>query len=122
MIQNLLLIFLGGGIGSLLRYGVSYTVRQFPESTFPVATLCSNILSCTIMGIALGFFAGKINDNTLRLFIIAGICGGFSTFSTFSMETLELMRKGNYVFAFANVALSLTLCLIVLAALTKKYA
>lgn len=120
MFQNILLVFLGGGIGSLARYGVSSGVKLFPAGSFPVATLVANILSCVVMGITLSLISGKLNEQPLRLFIIAGICGGFSTFSTFSLETLELIRKGNLGFAAANIVVSMVLCMVVLSALIKK--
>lgn len=117
---NLLWIFIGGGVGCLTRYGVSKIVLTFPEQQFPVATLISNVLSVTVMGIALGMFSMKLQSETLRALIITGFCGGFSTFSTFSLETLELLRKGNYFFAAGNILLSVVLCTIVLAVLIRK--
>ena len=121
MFQTAILIFIGGGLGSLARFGVSMGVKQFSDGTIPIATLISNVLSCIIMGIALGLFASKIQDNNnLRMFIVVGICGGFSTFSTFSMETLDIFRRGQFLLGAANIAVSIVLCLIVLAALIKK--
>lgn len=117
---NLLLIFIGGGIGCLSRYGVSKLILASPEQQFPIATLVSNAVSVVVMGIALGMFAGKLQNEAWRAFIIIGFCGGFSTFSTFSLETLELIRKGNYLFAAGNIVLSISLCMIILAVLTKK--
>lgn len=90
------------------------------EQQFPMATLISNVISVVVMGIALGMFASKMQSEAWRAFIIIGFCGGFSTFSTFSFETLELFRRGNYLFAAGNILLSLTLCMIILAVLTKK--
>ncbi len=117
---NLLLIFIGGGLGCLSRYGVSKVILSTPEQQFPLATLTANVISVVVMGLALGLFAEKLQGEAWRAFIIIGFCGGFSTFSTFSMETLELFRKGNYLFAAGNILLSVTLCMIVLAVLTKK--
>ena len=117
---NAALIFIGGGLGCLVRYGVSKMVGHTPEQQFPWATLTSNVVSVVVMGIALGFFANKMQNESLRAFVLIGFCGGFSTFSTFSFETLELIRRGNYLFAAGNIALSITLCLIVLAVLTRK--
>lgn len=117
---NLLLIFVGGGLGCLSRYGISKLVLSSPGHYFPWATLVSNVISVVVMGVALGMFAARLQSESLRAFIIIGFCGGFSTFSTFSFETLELIRKGNYVFAAGNILLSISLCLLVLAVLTRK--
>jgi CrcB protein len=117
---NLIYIFVGGGFGCLARYAVSKFLLTTGEASFPWATLVSNVLSVIVMGVALGLFSAKLQSESLRLLIITGFCGGFSTFSTFSLETLELFRRGNYMFAAGNVALSLVLCLIVLAVLIRK--
>lgn len=119
---NLILIFIGGGLGCLSRYGVSKIILSAPENQFPWATLISNAISVVVMGFALGMFAGKLQNESLRVFIIVGFCGGFSTFSTFSFETLELLRKGNYLFAAGNIMLSIALCITILAVLIRKSA
>lgn len=119
---NLLLIFVGGGLGCLTRYGVSRMILSTPENQFPWATLVSNALSVVVMGFALGMFASKLQNESIRAFVIIGFCGGFSTFSTFSFETLELFRKGNYLFAAGNIVLSIALCITILAVLIRKSA
>jgi CrcB protein len=122
MLQSLLLVFLGGGIGSLLRFGVSAAVRTATsETVFPYATLLSNLLSCLIMGLTISIFADRlIAQPSLRLFVLVGICGGFSTFSTFSFETLDLFRSGHAYIAIANILLSVSLCILLLFLLVKK--
>ena len=120
MFQTAILIFIGGGLGSLARFGVSMGVKQFSDGTIPIATLISNVLACAVMGIALGIFSSKLQDQNLKMFIVVGFCGGFSTFSTFSMETLDIFRRGQFMLGAANVVVSIALCLIVLAALVKK--
>jgi CrcB protein len=121
MFQTALLIFLGGGLGSLARFGVTMSVKQFSDSALPVATLISNVLSCLIIGIALSVFSQKLlQEPNLRMFIVVGFCGGFSTFSTFSLETLEIFRRGQLLLGTANILVSVTLCIMVLAFLIKK--
>ena len=114
------LVFLGGGAGSIARYGVSELVKANFRSSFPLATLLSNLISCTVLALALGYFSDKLTENpALRVLLIAGFCGGFSTFSTFSYETVELMRSGHLLFAAVNVALSITACMAIIYFLTK---
>lgn len=105
---TVLAIFLGGGLGSISRYGVS----KLYTGTFPVSTLLANVLSCVLLGLAVYTFASKIEGSSfLKPFIIIGFCGGFSTFSTFSFETFELLRNGHLLYAVLNILVSITFCL-----------
>ncbi len=108
--MNYVLVFVGGGLGSLTRYAVNLL---WPGSltTFPFATLVSNSASCFILGLLLSYmFAKEQSNSSLILFLATGFCGGFSTFSTFTYETFQLLNSGNYKIAFANVLLSLIVC------------
>lgn len=109
--MNFLLVFAGGGLGSLCRYGISRMMRDW-ELTFPMATFITNVISCLLIGILVGYFLKNGMEQNLRLLFITGFCGGFSTFSTFSYETFELLQNGNYPIAIAYILLSLLVCLL----------
>ncbi|HEY4798820.1 MAG TPA: fluoride efflux transporter CrcB [Bacteroidia bacterium] len=111
MLSKLMLVFVGGGAGSLLRFGISLAMANVSRTVFPLATLLSNFLSCLVLGLVVFFLGEKFNTEvSLRLLLITGFCGGFSTFSAFSYETLELFRSGNVGYAFANIAVSIVVC------------
>jgi len=118
--NNILLVFLGGGLGSIARYGISEIVKNNFKSNFPIATLLSNVISCAILALVIGIFAQKIGNNAaLKTLIVIGFCGGFSTFSSFSYETVELMRSGNLMIAVANILISVTVCVALIYFLVK---
>lgn len=106
-----LLVFVGGGLGSICRYGIAQLLSAY-QLTFPLATLLANILSCFILGLMMGLSMKNAVGPEARVMIMAGFCGGFSTFSTFSSETFQLLQSGNYTYAFTNVLGSLLICLL----------
>lgn len=119
--NNLVLVFVGGGLGSLARFAISAMVQVYFKSVFPIATLCSNVISCLILALTVAFFSEKlITEPGLRMLILIGFCGGFSTFSTFSFETVELIRSGNLMLAIANIFISITVCVGLIYFLTKQ--
>jgi fluoride exporter len=93
---DLLLVMLGGALGSLARYGVGLGVAQIFGSTFPLGTLIINISGSFLLGILVSLSGPMAISSGTRLFLATGLCGGFTTFSTFSVETLNLMEKGSY--------------------------
>ncbi len=108
--KNIFLIFVGGGSGSLVRYFLGRFVQTNLPTTFPVGTLVINIAASFILGIFVGSTL-KL-DEPLRALIAIGFCGGFSTFSTFSNDTLQLMISGRALEAFGNIFLNVILCLL----------
>ena len=97
MTQTLCMIFLGGGIGSLLRYGVQLSLHKFiTPFLFPWATLSVNIVGSFCIGLFYAWSARfNLSDET-RLLLTTGLCGGFTTFSTFSHEGMTMLRQGYY--------------------------
>ncbi len=110
--NQIFLIFLGGGLGSLIRY---FLGQQFPNSSFqnlPFATLFTNILASLILGLFIGAEISQKFSTNYRLFIAIGFCGGFSTFSTFSADTLQLLQSDRFFEAFFNIILNVLLCIL----------
>ena len=107
-----LLIALGGAAGSLLRYLIGGVVQRTSASGFPVGTMFVNVSGCFLIGILVRQFLNMQTSPELRALLIVGFCGGFTTFSTFSAETLALIDGGEYGRAAWYVILSVSLCLI----------
>lgn len=119
--NNLILIFIGGGLGSISRYGISVAVKNMFKDYYPLATFLSNFLSCLILALFIVVFYEKASVPTaLKFFIITGFCGGFSTFSAFSFETSELIRQGNYSVALINILVNVILCMAVVFYISKN--
>ena len=116
---NLIAVFLGGGIGSILRFGISNLIQNASTSSLPWATLISNGLSTLILGWLI-FKLGLDQNSWQFYFLVVGFCGGFSTFSTFSNETFMLIRNNQTPWALLNIAISLSLCLSALFLVSKQ--
>jgi len=112
---NALWIFIGGGLGSLARWGVSDLIANRFGQTFPWGTIIVNISGSFIIGLfatVTGPDGRWIASTTFRQFFMLGICGGYTTFSSFSLQTLTLAEEGQWLQAAANVVVSVSLCLI----------
>jgi CrcB protein len=108
---RVLAIAAGGAIGALLRYWTSTAVHSRLGTTFPYGTLAVNILGSLLMGFLYIWLIDRITAGpVLRAFLLVGVLGAFTTFSTFSMETLNLMEAGHPGKALANVLVSVIVC------------
>lgn len=98
-------VFLGGGLGSLARFGVGkLTVNTM--TNFPLGTFISNSAACLILAIIVYMLPLKSENAWLHPFLVIGFCGGFSTFSTFSHDNLKLLEQGNIGVAITNILVS----------------
>jgi len=110
MLKNILLIGLGGFIGSIARYMVSRLNNHIEWLSIPVGTLAVNIIGSFLIGFLIGISEkGPILTVELRMFLMVGLCGGFTTFSSFSGENLMLMRNGQFLPIFLYTGLSILL-------------
>jgi fluoride exporter len=109
--RQLLLVFLGGGLGSVTRFVLGKWISTLHQHYFPWGTLAANVGAC----LAVGFFIGLADHKQIispasRIFWVVGFCGGFSTFSTFSVETINLIQQGFTIASFSYLLASVALC------------
>ena len=120
LLMQLIYIFIGGGIGSVTRFAFSLFFLR-TQISLPVATLLANVLSCVIFALTWIYFGEKeIFSSIVKPILLIGFCGGLSTFSTFSFETFELLKRGEYVFAGVNILLNMILCLTIFTLFARK--
>ena len=99
MTYSILLVGLGGAIGSILRYLCQRGINEFYHHNFPIATFLINITGCLLIGMLYaGAEKGNIFSPQIRLFLVTGFCGGFTTFSTFAFENVSLLRTGDNLY------------------------
>lgn len=96
----------GGAIGTLARYGVSGFAHKVTESIFPWGTFSVNILGSFLIGLLWGIFESRNLSNDTRTFVFIGILGGFTTFSSFALETMNLFKAGDTKMALLNIFLN----------------
>lgn len=118
MLENLSLVFVGGGVGAVCRYLVTTHVGMRFGTFFPWGTLVVNTVGSFLMGFIMGMLLllfermGTGISEYARLLLTVGFLGGLTTFSSFSMETLTLLRGGSYFYAFSNIGSNIVLGLL----------
>lgn len=113
--MSYLWVALGGALGSTGRYAVGRVVARFADGTFPWSTLIVNVSGSLLIGLLAGLATADGRPAVsadARAFLLIGVLGGFTTFSSFSLETLELARQGEWAGAMLNVLVSVALCLV----------
>jgi CrcB protein len=118
-----LIVAFGSGIGGALRYFISDIVYKYSPSLFPYGTLAVNILGSFLLGFILFYLdAVKLISTEMRLFLTVGLCGGLTTFSTFSYETVNLIQDSEFLLAGSNILLNviITILVVMLAAFISK--
>jgi CrcB protein len=109
----ILLVAIGGAVGSVARYLMASSVQTGTAWEFPIGTVLVNILGCFLIGILYVLLVARPDPRQeLRALLIVGVMGGFTTFSSFSLETVTLAMNGNYTSAALNVVISVAACLV----------
>jgi CrcB protein len=110
--QNIFFVFIGGGLGSILRYLLSGAIYRWTNSVFPLGTIAVNTIGCFLIGLMMAGMGDRFMVSpSLRIFLTIGFLGGFTTFSTFSYETIALLKDGEILFSTINIIGSFVGCL-----------
>lgn len=110
---NLLAVFVGGGVGASLRYLIGNMIAKSCSHSFPLPTLFINVFGSFLLGFLFALFAEKSHINMqIKLFLAVGVCGGFTTFSTFSVESMCLLNSGKIFQFWLYIILSFSLCIL----------
>ena len=108
MLSSILTVAAGGAVGAVLRYGVSGISRNLFGESFPYGTLLVNVIGCLVLGILGGYGITKL-PSTAQLFVITGLLGSLTTFSTFGWESTQLMLHSKPLLAGMNIAVNMVI-------------
>ncbi len=124
MIKTLLLVGLGGAIGSIFRYLTHWLTSKYFQSSFPLSTFLVNVIGSLLIGLFIGY-VGKyfLENHPLKFLLIVGFCGGFTTFSSFALENYNLLQNNHQITAYFYMASSiiLTISAVGLGSYLSKY-
>ncbi|HKM65089.1 MAG TPA: fluoride efflux transporter CrcB [Acidisphaera sp.] len=111
--MQFVLVGIGGALGSIARYAMVLAFTELAPSTFPLGTVIVNILGSALIGGLAGLASTRhAMSPELATFLMVGVCGGYTTFSSFSLQTFDLLRSGRPIQAIANVTVSVVFCLV----------
>ncbi len=103
--MNVLLVAIGGAMGAVARYGLGGLVHRYTSPHFPYGTFVVNVIGCLAFGVLAGLAEQRfVLGSQARAFLLIGILGGFTTFSSFTFESFQLLRDAEYARAFVNIA------------------
>ena len=115
MLKAILLVGIGGGTGSILRYLTSYLVIKYFDKPFPLSTFVVNMLGCFAMGLLIGVIGRHLPvENDLRNLLLIGFCGGYTTFSAFAYENTSLLQSNQYFALISYILLSVIFGMVLL--------
>jgi len=112
MIKDILMVFVGGGVGSLCRYSVGEYVKSAFQPNIPIQTFLVNFLGCIVIGFSLDYFTKHPSFSILTPLVVVGFCGGFTTFSAFGYETYSMLQRQQYGTFFYYTIGSIIFCLL----------
>ena len=124
MLKTILLVGIGGAIGSILRYLTHWLTSKYFQGTFPLSTFLVNVLGSLLIGLFIGYLGKYFPENyPLKFLLIVGFCGGFTTFSSFALENYNLLQNNHQITAYIYMASSiiLTITAVGLGSYLSKY-
>ncbi|MQP25885.1 fluoride efflux transporter CrcB [Flavobacterium sp. LMO8] len=110
MLKTILLVGIGGAIGSIFRYVTHWATTKYFQGSFPLSTFLVNILGSLLIGLFIGYLGKHFPENhPLKFLLIVGFCGGFTTFSSFALENYNLLQNNQQITAYIYMASSIIL-------------